>query len=223
MTKQRSSAKPDEREKFAFNLGDLVDSTGLAVRLRDSLDPVSRYLRDRLGPETQRHLDEYTGSGPPPVVLEQTLVEELTRLAQGPPLYDADGFMQVELNEQTRKLLDRGPPEADVLRLNVLLLEDAFPDELLRNYSRWPKLPAERVQTGVRMEKRMVKVLKALAEYSDVPMGELLEDIVLHAFEGVSTFDSRASRERISALKAVYGMDYDVHAGMRFVEKAPVR
>ena len=41
----------------------------------------------------------------------------------------------------------------------------------------------ERVQSGVRMEKRMVKVLKALAEYHDVSLGDLLEGIVLHAFE----------------------------------------
>ena len=44
-------------------------------------------------------------------------------------------------------------------------------------------LVVERVQTGVRMEKRMVKVLKALAEYLDISLGDLLEGIVLHAFE----------------------------------------
>ena len=42
----------------------------------------------------------------------------------------------------------------------------------------------ERVQTGVRMEKRMLKVLKALAEQKDMTLGDLLEGIVLHAFEG---------------------------------------
>jgi predicted DNA-binding ribbon-helix-helix protein len=42
----------------------------------------------------------------------------------------------------------------------------------------------ERVQTGVRMEKRMLKVLKAIAEQKDMTLGDLLEGIVLHAFEG---------------------------------------
>ena len=42
----------------------------------------------------------------------------------------------------------------------------------------------ERVQTGVRMEKRMLKVLKAVAEQKDMTLGDLLEGIVLHAFEG---------------------------------------
>ena len=74
------------------------------------------------------------------------------------------------------------------------------------------------MQTGVRMEKRMLKVLKGMAEFEDVTLGELLEDIVLHAFVGHSTFDSDASQERIEALKKVYGMDYDAHAAYRFDE-----
>ena len=49
------------------------------------------------------------------------------------------------------------------------------------------RLKVERVQTGVRLEKRMVKVLKALAEYHDISLAELLEGIVLHALEGEAT------------------------------------
>src|SRR5690348_6965979 len=49
-------------------------------------------------------------------------------------------------------------------------------------------VPGERVQLGVRIEKRMAKVLKALAEYQDRSLGELLESIVLHAFEGACAF-----------------------------------
>jgi hypothetical protein len=45
----------------------------------------------------------------------------------------------------------------------------------------------ERVQTGVRMEKRLLKVLKALAAYHDMTLGDLLEGIVLHAFDGART------------------------------------
>ena len=40
----------------------------------------------------------------------------------------------------------------------------------------------ERVQTGVRVEKRLLKVLKAFAEYHDMSLGDLLEGIVMHAF-----------------------------------------
>lgn len=64
----------------------------------------------------------------------------------------------------------------------------------------------ERVQTGVRLEKRLLKVLKALAEYHDISLGDLLEGIVLHAFEGKAPF-GRDSLDRIETLKEVYGLD----------------
>jgi hypothetical protein len=75
----------------------------------------------------------------------------------------------------------------------------------------------ERVQIGVRMEKRMVKVLKALAEYFDITLGDLLEGITLHAFESKTPF-SEETLQRIAQLKEVYGMDYDVSASHRFTE-----
>ena len=63
----------------------------------------------------------------------------------------------------------------------------------------------ERVQTGVRLEKRTLKVLRALADYLDLSLGDLLEGVVLHAFEGRAPF-SPATLEQIKRLKAVYGL-----------------
>lgn len=59
--------------------------------------------------------------------------------------------------------------------------EEAQPTSTTDDFPTEPKIPVERVQTGVRMEKSMIKVLKAIAEYSDRSFGELLEDIVLHS------------------------------------------
>lgn len=75
----------------------------------------------------------------------------------------------------------------------------------------------ERVQTGVRMEKRMVKVLKALAEYLDLSLGDLLEGIVLHAFESKPPFSEETLR-RIAQLKEVYGMAYGAAASHQLRE-----
>jgi hypothetical protein len=63
----------------------------------------------------------------------------------------------------------------------------------------------ERVQTGVRIEKRMLKVLKAVAELKEITLGDLLEGIVLHAFEGKTAFGERTLKE-IEQFKAIYGM-----------------
>ena len=64
----------------------------------------------------------------------------------------------------------------------------------------------ERIQTGVRMEKRIVKVLKGLAEYHDISLGDLLEGIVLHAFEGKCAF-SRDSLRAVAELRKLYKLD----------------
>jgi hypothetical protein len=66
----------------------------------------------------------------------------------------------------------------------------------------------ERVQTGIRMEKRLLKVLKGLAEYHDISLGDLLEGVVLHAFDGKLPF-GKESLKKIKELKAVYGLDLD--------------
>jgi hypothetical protein len=82
-----------------------------------------------------------------------------------------------------------------------------------------PRLVVERVQTGVRIEKRMLKVLKGLAEYHDLTLGDLLEGIVLHAFEGRAPFDAR-SLAVIADLKRLYGLELDARASHRLVERA---
>ena len=76
----------------------------------------------------------------------------------------------------------------------------------------------ERVQTGLRIEKRMVKILKALAEYYDMTPGELLEGILLHVFEGKTPF-SKKSIQRIKTLKNIYGLELDSSASHLFKEK----
>ena len=63
-----------------------------------------------------------------------------------------------------------------------------------------------RTQTGVRLESRLLKVLKALATELEMPLGDLLEGIVLHAFEGKAPF-SAPTLKKIKALKSVYGLD----------------
>jgi hypothetical protein len=67
------------------------------------------------------------------------------------------------------------------------------------------------------MEKRLLKVLKALAEFHDLTLGDLLEGIVLHAFDGKTAFQ-KPSRKRIKELKRFYGLDLDSRASHRLTE-----
>ncbi len=75
----------------------------------------------------------------------------------------------------------------------------------------------ERVQTGVRLEKRLLKVLKGLAEYHDMTLGDLIEGIVLHAFEGKAPF-SEDNLVRIKNLKQIYDLDLTSQDSHKLVE-----
>jgi hypothetical protein len=76
----------------------------------------------------------------------------------------------------------------------------------------------ERVQTGVRIEKRLLKVLKGLAEYCDLTLGDLLEGIVLHALEGKCAL-SPETLLQVAALRKIYGLDLDARASHKLKEK----
>ena len=85
-------------------------------------------------------------------------------------------------------------------RLDVILIH-----WYIGNMKEQPEHPivVERVQTGVRIEKRLLKVLKGFAELKDITLGDLLEGIVLHAFEGKAPF-SEASLKDIEKLRSIY-------------------
>ena len=78
----------------------------------------------------------------------------------------------------------------------------------------------ERVQTGVRIEKRLLKVLKGLAELKDLTLGDLLEGIVLHAFEGKAPFSPGTLKE-IEQLRKIYGLTLKATDSHMLKERRP--
>ena len=76
----------------------------------------------------------------------------------------------------------------------------------------------ERVQIGARMEKSLVKVLRGLADYLDLSLGDLLEGITLHALEGKTPF-SAETLGHVRKFKAVHGMTLTAKDSHRLVEE----
>ena len=77
--------------------------------------------------------------------------------------------------------------------------------------------PVERVQVGARMEKTLVKVLKGLAEYLDISLGDLLEGMTLHALEGKAPF-SKETLAQVERLKTIYGLTLTATDSHQLVE-----
>jgi hypothetical protein len=80
-------------------------------------------------------------------------------------------------------------------------------------------LEVERIQTGVRIEKRLLKVLKALAELQDVSLGDLIEGIVLHAFEGKHAF-RKETLGQIERLRKIYGLSLQAADSHNLAERS---
>ena len=82
------------------------------------------------------------------------------------------------------------------------------------------KKSVERVQTGVRIEKRLLKVLKGLAEYLDLSVAELIEGMALHCFENKLPFSDDTLR-KIEQLKTVYDLDLEAADSHNLSEAGP--
>jgi MscS family membrane protein len=110
-----------------FQENDLLELPGLVAKLREP-NPLSDYLRNQLSEETRKLLSNYEGGLDDS--LKSALVDDLNAVLTGPALHDPERFSKVRLSASTQELLDRHPEGEDLVRLNRLLLEDAYPKAL---------------------------------------------------------------------------------------------
>ena len=109
----------------------LKDPGSLAVKLQDTRASISQYIAAQLSTETQQLLGEYDGISSPSSELQKALLDDLNRLLQVGPLYDAESFTDIELSEQSQEFLAQNPKSGETLVcLNRSLLGDAYPYEL---------------------------------------------------------------------------------------------
>ncbi len=120
----------------AFTPGDIVKLDRLALRLQhpDEPDGISKYLVSQLTPPTQTLLSNYTGMADVP--LQAALAEDLNRVMRSGMLYETQRFERINLPPKVMQLVDRKPEGLDLMRLNRLLLFEAYPEELSRTHWR---------------------------------------------------------------------------------------
>ena len=120
-----------ETSQFLFDMDGIKDPGSLAVKLEDTRAPVSQLIASQLSEDIQWLLVGYDGINDPSPKLQEALLADLNRLLQAGPLYDAQVFADIELNEQTQALIAQNPKSGEALvRLNRSLLAAAYPYEL---------------------------------------------------------------------------------------------
>jgi hypothetical protein len=118
---------------WTFSVTDLRDLPALAAKLKLAGEAVPAFLKTKLPAATLTLLTNYQGLGSDPVSLQTTLVGALNTIIATGAIYDAQRFAGVALRPETQMLLAQNPQGESLLRLNRLLLEDAFPAEIARN------------------------------------------------------------------------------------------
>jgi fucose permease len=125
--------------RTAFSANDIKDLPALADRLKNKTDAVAFFLSDQLSTNALNVLAEYKGAASDAKPLQFALVQDLNRILRQelnkndkkPPFYDVQRFSGVTLSEKTQQLLSQNPTKDNArLRLNRLLLQDAFPQAL---------------------------------------------------------------------------------------------
>jgi subfamily B ATP-binding cassette protein MsbA len=142
---RRESVSVPATPSSLFRVDDIKDPALLASQLKDPQDPLSHYVRTQLSHYTVEMLDSYDGSGSPSPALQNALVHDLNHILQGTALYDERRFSRVVLSEEALRLIEQNPRGEERIRLNRILLEEAYPQELVGRQEatvpgkgRWP-------------------------------------------------------------------------------------
>ena len=160
-----TSAAFGDKNQSLFHLKDLKDPGSLAVKLQDTRAVISQHIAAQLSAETQQLLDKYDGISNPSAELQKALLDDLNRLLQTAPLYDTDSFTDIELSEPTKELLTQNPKTGETLvRLNRLLLADAYPYELTSLTEKHTAEDSKRIE---KCKENLRQIQLAREKYSD--------------------------------------------------------
>ncbi len=162
--KQNSAAeKTDHKEKslylhLQFTKESFKDMFRFIVKIRNRDGQVSALISGSLSNKTHTMIMNYNEMGEPSPILVRLLILDLNRLILGPLIYDKEVFAEVKLSQETAQILKAGNPEDEALvKLNRMLLEDAYPDEII---------PLKRDMGGFFAKARPIVVDVPMADYN---------------------------------------------------------
>jgi len=128
-----TGASQVRKSAWAFEATDIKDTAQFVNELKRTNSLVSQFLNSQFSEAAKKALADYQGTPKDPGLVSDILAQELNRIIQGKPIYDAKRFEAVMLSPQTRELLKAEPLGNSLVHLNRLLLEDALPEWLTKS------------------------------------------------------------------------------------------
>ena len=177
---------------YLFSTNDFTDLPAFVNKLKQATDPVSSYLTNLFSGTTATNLAKFSGSGAVSTTLRSGLISDLNKILAGPSVYQAQRFAGISLRPETQQLLAQNPLGDALVRLNRLLIEDAYALEISRIHGSFlytspilvtnsMQIIARAFQTGlfsgaIHSETYLKLSSKAVDAGSDLPI------VVLHQF-----------------------------------------
>jgi hypothetical protein len=125
-----------ENGATSLSAGSIIDQAGFVAKLTNGSDPVSRFLQGRLEDLVKVDMVAYSVTNPNAKVLILAVTKDLNQVIHGPSIYDVTRFSNVMLRPETEQLLQQEVHGLQLARLNMLLLEDAYPQDLSKSITR---------------------------------------------------------------------------------------
>jgi hypothetical protein len=122
-----------ENNAGSFGSGDITDLPTLAKKLANKSDGVSAFLNGQLDDALKTELASYSPESTNTKAVKSALVKNLNKIISGAAIYDEARFQSVQLHPETKELLGKNPQGQELVRLNKLLLEDAYAVELSKS------------------------------------------------------------------------------------------
>ena len=111
------------------------DAPALVAKLGKPAEGLSTFLHSKVSESTAKAWAANPTNAQAIKAAQALLANDLNDIIQSGPIYDAQRFSSVRISPETRHLLDANPQGQDLTRLNRLLLEDAYPQEMGASHS----------------------------------------------------------------------------------------
>ena len=138
-----------ENSATSLSAAGIKDPATFTTWLSDGTDAMSVYLRTRLPESLKKDLSSWQPSAPTAKAVMDALIKALNQIIAGPSIYEKDRLTGIVLRKETAESIVQEPSAPHLARMNKLLLEDAYPEELIQSVTTgWIVKDAAMASTG---------------------------------------------------------------------------